>query len=519
VTPTPGTRFPIALGSDAHFRTVREFLEDCGYTPAAAAERMGLQSLDHLGRFELCDTMQRERNLALPDPLGAVVRLFLAGQILDPAGVARIPAQVWDAFEALGLAQRGNFAADGSCYSPVMLYPVAGNFIVSDRFVKPQGGAADSAPDFVFLPLQRTGTDFLRFIPDSPCETFLDLGTGTGVAALYAARNFAGHAWGIDIADRSVHFAEFGRRLNGIANVTFLKGDLYQPCEGRQFDRIVIHPPYALAATSGYIYADGGDDGEFLTRRALQGAHQHLAPGGIFFCWTTALDLKGAPLEQRVRGMLGEQQSECDVAVLVEEPSDPETFAIATVAARSEPPSQLAVWRTRIRDMNVEQFIYGGILVRRHRAAEARPFTVRRRTSAQTSRQAQEWLLQWEAAAAQPSISTVLLDSRPRPRAEAELHVRHSFRDGALTPAEYRLRATYPFDAALSAPAWLAFLFSKCDGSRTGAELFELVRPSLPAGKEPVHFLIGLSALISGGFVELDAFPIPERSGLPGGAR
>src|SRR5262249_43454286 len=156
----------------------------------------------------------------------------------------------------------------------------------------------------------------------------------------YAARKFAKHVWAVDITERAVHFAEFGRRLNAIPNVTILRGDLFEPCGGRQFDRIVTHPPYALHSTSGYVYADGGDDGEQLTRRILAAAHRHLAPGGTLAVWTTALDLKGAPLEQRVRSMLGEGQAECDVAVLAEETHAPETFAIATVAARGEKPDQ-----------------------------------------------------------------------------------------------------------------------------------------------------------------------------------
>jgi len=206
----------------------------------------------------------------------------------------------------------------------------------------------------------------LRFLPDSTCDSFLDLGTGQGIAALIAARDFAGHAWGVDITARAVHFAEFSRRLNGIANATFLQGDLYQPCEGKQFDRIVIHPPYALGSTSVYIYADGGDGGEELLRRSLAGLHRHLAPKGTFFSWTTALDLHGAPLEQRVRGMLGDAQAEFDVAVLVDEPTDPESFALATMAARGEKPPELQTWRKRLAAMNIESFIYGGITVKRH---------------------------------------------------------------------------------------------------------------------------------------------------------
>ena len=489
--------FPIHLTAAEHFRAAREYFDDSGYTGAAAAERMGVERLEQIGRYEFCNVAARDRNLRQTDPLSILVRLFIAGQIVD---TALVPSALADSLHALGLLAN----QDGRLLAPVMLYPAAGNYVVSDRFVNPDATPAATLSDFVFLPLQRTSADFLNFIPDSPCESFLDLGTGCGVAALLAARNFAAHAWGVDITDRAVHFAEFSRRLNGIANATFLRGDLYEPVEGKRFDRIVIHPPYALSSSAtGYIYADGGDDGELLTRRALDGARRYLNPGGILTCWTTALDLKGAPLEQRVRAMLGEAPGEspieCDVAVLVEDPGDPETFAIATVASRNEEPRQLQVWRDRLTAMNVETFVYGGILVRRHAAPGTRPFTVRRRRSSQSDRRAVDWLLEWESAVAQPDRSA-LLASKPRARAEAELHVRHKFHEGSLVPREYLLRASYPFEAALSAPAWLAFLFSKCDGARTGAELLAEVSASVPSRD---HFLTGLCALISGGFVEL----------------
>src|SRR5262249_28318422 len=151
------------------------------------------------------------------------------------------------------------------------------------------------------------------------CDSLLDLGTGTGVAAFFAARQFAQHVWAVDITERAGHFTRFGRRLKNIPNVNVLRRGLFEPCEGRQFDRIVTHPPYALHSTSGYVYADGGDDGEKLTRRILGSVYRHLKPGGMLAAWTTALDLKAAPLEQRVRAMLGDDQAECDVAVLAEE--------------------------------------------------------------------------------------------------------------------------------------------------------------------------------------------------------
>jgi len=504
-------RLTVRLGDDAHFRTVREFLDSSGFTSEAASERMGLARLDDIGSYNLFDVERRERNLAIRDPLSALVRLFLIGLALDTADAGQfLPSGVLNAMEALGLLAR----AGERLVAPVMMYPVRGIYVLSDRFVNPDATPVEPFPDFVYLPLQRSSRDFLWFIPDSPCESFLDLGTGQGIAALLAARHYARHAWGVDITARSVHFCEFSRRLNGIANATFLQGDLYQPCEGRQFDRIVMHPPYALASTSVYIYAAGGDDGEELFKRSLAEAHRHLAPKGMFLCWTTALDLQGAPLEQRVRVMLGDGQADCDVAVLVDEPSDPEAFAVATTAVRGEKPPQLQQWRKRLAAMKIERFIYGGIKVERHLTSGQRAFTVRRTRSLGTSSRVMEWLFNWEAAAAQPTRSHLLMDAKPRATPAAELHVRHQFREGSLAPMEYVLRTAYPFDTALSCRAWMAFLFSRCDGTRNGAELFGETAPNLaglklPPGSEQEHFLDGLSALISGGFVEIEGFKLP----------
>jgi hypothetical protein len=166
--------------------------------------------------------------------------------------------------------------------------------------------------------------------------------------------------------------------------------------------------------------------------------------------------------------------------------------------------------------MKIERFIYGGITVRRHLTAGQQSFTVRRTRSAATDRRAMEWLLSWETTAAQPARSARLMAAKPRAAAAAELHVRHGFREGSLAPLEYALRTVYPFDATLSSRAWVAFLFARCDGARTAAELFAETAPNLagltlPPGGEQEHFLDGLSALISGGFVEIDGFTLPAK--------
>ena len=56
---------------------------------------------------------------------------------------------------------------------------------------------------------------------------------------------------------------------------------MYAPAGERQFDRIVVHPPYVPVLRPKYIYHDGGDDGEQIVRRAVTEMFPYLAPGGL----------------------------------------------------------------------------------------------------------------------------------------------------------------------------------------------------------------------------------------------
>jgi hypothetical protein len=179
---------PIHLGDEAQFRLVREFLDVCGYTESAAADRMGLQRLDHLTTYHMYDHAKRERNLLIRDPLGVVVNLFLRGQEVEPSEVEEfVPEPVRSAMQALGLLENQS----GRLVSPVLLYPSHGVYLTSDRYMNADQSEIAPGNDFVYLALHQSTTDFIQSTPASPCKTFLDVGAGCGIAALGAAKNFA----------------------------------------------------------------------------------------------------------------------------------------------------------------------------------------------------------------------------------------------------------------------------------------------------------------------------------------
>ncbi|HEY0374984.1 MAG TPA: methyltransferase [Amnibacterium sp.] len=112
----------------------------------------------------------------------------------------------------------------------------------------------------------------------------LDLGTGSGIQALHAART-AGRVVGTDVSARALRFAALNAALNGV-HLDLREGDLYQPVAGERFDRIVSNPPFVItprgaSGVPAYTYRDGGRVGDGLVAAVVRGARDHLAPGGI----------------------------------------------------------------------------------------------------------------------------------------------------------------------------------------------------------------------------------------------
>jgi release factor glutamine methyltransferase len=74
---------------------------------------------------------------------------------------------------------------------------------------------------------------------------FLDLCTGSGCLALSLAREFRdAQVYGTDTSATAIHYAQENAALNGIKNITFIKGSLFEPVKELTFDLIVSNPPY-----------------------------------------------------------------------------------------------------------------------------------------------------------------------------------------------------------------------------------------------------------------------------------
>lgn len=123
--------------------------------------------------------------------------------------------------------------------------------------------------------------------------SILDLCTGSGCVALALARKFPdAQVYGIDASEIAIEYARKNAETNGINNVTFLRGNLFEPiASATTFDLIVSNPPYIRRADIKNLQPeiknwepiealDGGKDGLDYYRAIIPQAKGYLKRGG-----------------------------------------------------------------------------------------------------------------------------------------------------------------------------------------------------------------------------------------------
>lgn len=500
---------PLLIGPADQFSALRLALDRLGYTESAICQRVGIDSI-----FEFRTIREdRKAGIELNDALDTLIRLLMDEEVLSDAELRLLPPGTLEHMEQLGVVERLG-SQPVKWYATVVLYPVAGLYVASDRTFLPGGTAPRDLPtDAVYAAITGNTGRFVSFLPQDPCEDLLDLCAGTGVGALVAGARFAKRAWAADLGQRCAHFAEFNRLLNGLDNVTSVQGDLYEAVGDRAFDRIVAHPPYVPNQDRSLLFRDGGEDGEQILARIIQGLPKHLRPGGSFYCITAATDREGETFEQRIRRWLGESESEFDVLlVAIEYQRKPEAFLEAVVSAKGRfgelgPTSQL------FRKLKVTGSFYGAVVVQRieSRREVATARAVKGRTAGPETL---EWFRKWETAAAGAGFRAFLSNARPRISKHLKLVVTHSLQEGGLLPSEFLLRSGYPFQSEAKIEPWVAALVGSCNGEFSTREIYqELKRQEVISPQLGEDGLAGvLCLLISAGFLDVPEFALPERS-------
>jgi len=420
---------------------------------------------------------------------------------------------VLEAMSALGLLVQDP-VEEHRCFCPVVLYPVRQLFVTSDRWKNPDGSLSVAFDDIVYPAITGNTQRFLGSLPDQPCEDLLELCAGTGAAALLAASSYARRVWAVDITERSTAFAEFNRRLNGLANLSVLTGDVYEPVGPMTFDRIVAHPPYMPSLKPGLIFYDGGQDGEQVTKRIVAGLPRHLRPSGRLYCLTLGADREGEPFEHRIRAWLGENEHDFDIAIIIRKIEEPGEFAARATLKSSGGMREVAQWKEFFRRQGVRHLVYASLIVQR-KDSDRPVFTARRAIGPRSGCAEVEWLMRWESAAAAPATLEQLRTCRPVASPDLQLQVLHRMRNGELIPSAFTLLASYPFDMECQIPPWASFLVARSDGTATVQEHYDYCRQNrlIAAETSLAEFTRLVLVLISGGFLEIEGFRLPAATG------
>ena len=486
---------------------LRRLFEDSGYTDKGITQRL---NVDDLESYSSASTEPRP----MERPLDALIRLFYDCTLVEEEAVTSLlSAADLALLESLELVVR-HPVRQRMVYASAAILPAYGFLTVCDRGAHaPDGTTSELPPDVVYPAILDTTRRFLQSLPDTPCDAMLDIGTGTGIAALMAARS-ANHVWASDLTARAARYAEINRRLANLDNITVVEGDLYEPVEGLTFDRITIHPPYVPAKKSKFLYRDAGEDGEQIIRRAVEGLPDMLRPGGRFYSVQMAGDREGESLEQRVRKWLGPLQGEFDVVVGAHSIRPPADFLadrmVRANATDLEDRDLLELWA----ETKTKYLVYGTLLIERH--STPRPALTARTLSGKgyTGRHL-DWLLDWQKKVAGADSTEMLLNARPSLTPDCSLHSVSRMRDGRFQMEEFVLKSQRPFHSTFRSEGWVTQVLSECDGMRTWREHFDRAKGAgLISERIPAKEFAGLlSLLVSLGILRVSEHPLPAADG------
>jgi methylase of polypeptide subunit release factors len=240
------------------------------------------------------------------DPRAALVRAFVLGEHVAPSSLP-VPA---DALVDAGLLELD----DSGAVARVRLTPFAGLLVVHD---------ADPTDANFVTGVNAASRTLATLTVRRPVERALDVGTGSGVEALLAARH-AREVVGTDINPRALEYAALGARLNGLA-LDLREGSFFEPVEGERFDLIVANPPFVVSPDSEFVYRDSGLPGDAVCREVVRGAAAHLRPGGyatVLCNWICrAPEERWEPLVEWVDGL------DCDALLLAHGAVEPLRYA------------------------------------------------------------------------------------------------------------------------------------------------------------------------------------------------
>lgn len=309
--PRPDLEAASALGDE---------LRALGYDEETIVERLGEDG----PAADSAEAPVLERRLG-DDVVDDTMRLLL---LQWPVARPRIPYA--DTLAALGIAVE----VGGVLVPRGRIVPTEGLYLAFDGFSEgladPPGWVASFTPTSYWLAC---------LTPRPRVRRALDVGTGNGAHALFAARH-AQRVIATDVNPRALAFTAIGAALNGIENVETREGSLFEPVAGEEFDLVTCNAPYVISPERRWQYRDAGERGDAFSERVVRDAVAHLAVDGYASLVVSWLGASEDEPDEHVHEWL--RASGCDAWLLGLRGSDPLDHAAAWTDHLVGSPAELA---------------------------------------------------------------------------------------------------------------------------------------------------------------------------------
>lgn len=356
VTATPAVfDGPLSIANPSALAALRKVLDRHGYTSPAALAALG-PPLPFGSGHRRDDVPCYLRRLEAPTPLNTLIRLFVLG-----CSVARELAA--EAFAPLGLDEVIEIGViesgpDG-IRAPLRLSMYDDLLVAHDAFQEKR----DLRPDHV-LDVNPTTIALSNLTVRRPVARALEIGTGCGALALRASRH-ADRVVATDTNQRALNMAVFNATINGVTNVEWRLGSLFDTVAGETFDLIFSNPPYVVSPDSRLIFRDGGRRGDAFCEEIVRRVPEFLTAGGfatILINWVVRANEEWAtPLKRWV------DRNGCDSWLMLSVAQEPETYAALWTRDKDSDAYTAALdrWIRYFQELGVARIGQGAVVMRK----------------------------------------------------------------------------------------------------------------------------------------------------------
>jgi hypothetical protein len=284
-------------------------------------------------------------------------------------------------------------------------------------------------------------------------------------------------------------------------------GDLFEPVAGMQFDLILSNAPFVISPSSGYLYLDGGMQGDQFCQRLVRGAAAALSEKGYcqFLCnWA---HLKDQDWRDRLAGWF--EGTGCNVWVLHGATEEPGVYArkwIQHIEADDSPdfPRIYDEWMSYYARERIEAISMG--LITMQRGSSKNWFRIDPQPEAKTRDLGEDIIRIFEVkeflntVQSDESLMRAVLQVRP----ELRLDIRYEPSAGGWHPASRRLFVERGLGFSAQTDDLACNFIVRCDGTRTVREV--LLETASNAGLDADRIAAGalhvIRHLLESGFLQ-----------------